>query len=215
MEYITIALAKGRLAKKVLGLMKIAGISGGGNSSNDRQLIITDEKKGIRYFYVKATDVPVYVDYGIADLGVVGKDTLLEEERNLYELLDLGFGKCYMAVAGPKDKESNLERCKRVATKYPNIAKAYFYEKKNQKIEIIKLNGSMELAPLVGLSDIIVDIVETGNTLRANDLDVYEEICQISARLVANPISYKIKGKQIDDIVDKLEEALKEGQDDD
>lgn len=208
MEYITMALAKGRLAKTVLKLFKEADIGFVEQEKDDRQLIITDEKNKIRYFYVKASDVPVYVDYGIADLGVVGKDTLLEENRDLYELLDLGFGKCKMCVAGPKANKGKEIRYNRIATKYPRIAREYFYKVKKQKIEIIKLNGSMELAPLVGLSEIIVDIVETGNTLRANDLDVYEDICDISARLVANPMQYRIKSEAIKDMVEKLESQL-------
>lgn len=205
MRYLTIALAKGRLAKKALALFEDIGITCDEMKEDTRKLIFTNEELKLRFFLAKANDVPTYVEYGAADIGVVGKDTLLEEKKNLYEVVDLGFGKCNMVVAGPKDIGDKLRyNSIRVATKYPNIAKDYFYNKKNQNVDIIKLNGSIELAPLVGLSEVIVDIVETGSTLKENGLVVLETICPISARMVVNRVSMKMEGERINRIVDGL-----------
>ena len=182
MRYITFALAKGRLAKKALELFEKIGITCEEMKDPDsRKLIFVNEELGFKFFLAKATDVPTYVEYGAADIGIVGKDTILEEGRALYEVYDLGIGKCRMCVCGPKSAEELLKHHEliRVATKYPNIAKDYFYNKKHQTVEIIKLNGSIELAPIVGLSEVIVDIVETGATLRENGLEVLEEVCGI------------------------------------
>ena len=164
-----------------------------------RKLIFVNEEYKLRFFLAKSPDVPTYVEYGAADIGVVGKDTILEENRNVYEVLDLGFGKCRMCVCGPESARELLQHQEliRVATKYPRIAKDYFYNKKFQTVEIIKLNGSVELAPIVGLSEVIVDIVETGSTLKANGLTVLEEICDLSARMVVNQVSLKMEQERI------------------
>ena len=164
-----------------------------------RKLIFINEELKLKFFLSKATDVPTYVEYGAADIGVVGKDTILEEGRNLYEVMDLGFGKCRMCVCGPQSAAELLKHQEqiRVATKYPHIAKDYFYNKKHQTVEIVKLNGSIELAPIVGLSDVIVDIVETGSTLRENGLEVLEEVCPLSARMVVNQVSLKMENERI------------------
>ena len=156
--------------------------------------------------------MPTYVEYGAADIGVVGKDTILEEGRNLYEVLDLGFGKCRMCVCGPKEAKKYLNGSQliRVASKYPNIAKEYFYNKKLQTVEIVKLNGSVELAPIVGLSEVIVDIVETGSTLRENGLEVLEKICPLSARMVVNQVSQRMEQERISKIVTALKKLLDE-----
>lgn len=205
MRYLTIALAKGRLAKKALALLEEIGITCDEMKEDTRKLIFTNETLKLKFFLAKANDVPTYVEYGAADIGVVGKDTLLEEKKNLYEVLDLGFGKCNMVVAGPEDIGDKLKfNSIRVATKYPNIAKDYFYNKKNQNVDIIKLNGSIELAPLVGLSEVIVDIVETGSTLKENGLVILETICPISARMVVNRVSMKMEGERINNIVEGL-----------
>jgi ATP phosphoribosyltransferase len=166
----------------------------------------------LKFFLSKASDVPTYVEYGAADIGVVGKDTILEEGRNLYEVLDLGFGKCRMCVCGPKEAKKYLNGSQliRVASKYPNIAKEYFYNKKLQTVEIVKLNGSVELAPIVGLSEVIVDIVETGSTLRENGLEVLEEICPLSARMVVNQVSQRMEQERISKIVTALKKLLDE-----
>lgn len=200
MKYLTFALAKGRLAKKSLALFEQIGISMDEMKDPDtRKLIFVNEDLKIKMFLAKASDVPTYVEYGAADIGVVGKDTLLEEGRRLYEVLDLGFGKCRMCVCGPKSAAEYLQHqeliC--VASKYPNIAKDYFYNKKHQTVEIIKLHGSVELAPIVGLSEVIVDIVETGTTLKENGLEVLEEICPLSARVVVNQVSMKMENERI------------------
>jgi ATP phosphoribosyltransferase len=206
MRYLTFALAKGRLAKKAMSLLEEIGISCDEMKSDTRKLIFTNEELKLKFFLAKASDVPTYVEYGAADIGIVGKDTILEEKKNLYEVVDLGFGKCNMVVAGPKSAAESLKynNSIRVATKYPNIAKDYFYNKKNQKIEIIKLNGSIELAPIVGLSEVIVDIVETGTTLKENGLVVLETICPLSARMVVNRVSMKMENERINKIVDGL-----------
>ena len=171
-----------------------------------RKLIFVNEELGLKFFLAKASDVPTYVEYGAADIGIVGRDTLLEEGRKLYEVYDLGIGKCKMCVCGPESARSLLNNHEliRVATKYPHIAKDYFYNVKQQTVEIIKLNGSIELAPIVGLSEVIVDIVETGATLRENGLDVLEEVCDLSARMVVNQVSMKMENKRITEIIDKI-----------
>ncbi len=211
MKYLTFALAKGRLAKKSLALFEQIGISMDEMKDPDtRKLIFVNEDLKIKMFLAKASDVPTYVEYGAADIGVVGKDTLLEEGRRLYEVLDLGFGKCRMCVCGPasaREKLAHQEQI-RVATKYPDIAKDYFYNQKHQTVEIIKLNGSIELAPILGLSDVIVDIVETGNTLRENHLAPLETIVDISARFICNKVSYKFKYQEILAMRDALAKNL-------
>lgn len=200
MRYLTFALAKGRLAKKTLSLLEQIGITCDEMKDPDtRKLIFVNEELKLKFFLSKATDVPTYVEYGAADIGVVGKDTILEEGRNLYEVMDLGFGKCRMCVCGPESARELLKKNEiiRVASKYPVIAKDYFNNMKKQTVEIIKLNGSVELAPIVGLSEVIVDIVETGSTLRENGLTVLEEICPLSARMVVNQVSLKLENQRI------------------
>lgn len=207
MRYITFALAKGRLAKKSLEMFEKIGITCEEmKDENTRRLIFVNEELGYRFFLAKATDVPTYVEYGAADIGIVGKDTILEEGRKLYEVCDLGIGKCRMCVCGPLSAKKLLDGHEliRVATKYPNIAKDYFYNKKHQTVEIVKLNGSIELAPIVGLSEVIVDIVETGTTLRENGLDVLEEVCPLSARMVVNQVSMKMENLRITRIIEDL-----------
>lgn len=211
MRYLTFALAKGRLAKKTLEILEQIGFSCEEmKDPNSRKLIFVNEEQKIKIFLAKANDVPTYVEYGAADIGVVGRDTILEEGRKLYEVIDLGLGKCRMCVAGPKEAMELLQHGEliRVATKYPNIAKDYFYNKKHQTVEIIKLNGSIELAPIVGLSEVIVDIVETGSTLRENGLEVLEEICQLSARMVVNQVSMKMEHERITKLISDLREVL-------
>ena len=175
-----------------------------------RKLLFVNEDLKVKFFLAKASDVPTYVEYGAADIGVVGKDTILEEGRNLYEVLDLNLGKCRMCVCGPESAREALKSNEiiRVATKYPNIAKGYFYDQKNQTVEIVKLNGSVELAPIVGLSDVIVDIVETGTTLRENGLTVLEEICDLSARIVVNQVSLKMEHERIRKLINDLNELI-------
>ena len=200
MRYLTFALAKGRLAKKTLALLEQIGITCEEMKDPDtRKLIFVNEELKMKFFLSKATDVPTYVEYGAADIGVVGKDTILEEGRNLYEVMDLGFGKCRMCVCGPASARELLKKNEiiRVASKYPVIAKDYFNNRKHQTVEIIKINGSVELAPIVGLSEVIVDIVETGSTLRENGLEVLEEICPLSARMVVNQVSLKMENERI------------------
>lgn len=210
MRYLNIALAKGRLAKFSVELFEKIGIDCSEMKSDTRKLIFTDEEKKIKFFLVKASDVPTYVEYGAADIGIVGKDTILEEGRNLYEMVNLKYGACKMVVAGPK-KYANAENqipYSRIATKYPKIAKDYFQNQKGQTIEIIKLNGSVELAPLVGLSEVIVDIVESGKTLVENGLMPLETICDLSARLVVNRVSMKMEKARIMDIVEKIKTLI-------
>lgn len=209
MRYITFALAKGRLAKKTLEIFEKIGITCDEmKDEHTRKLIFVNEELGFRFFLAKATDVPTYVEYGAADIGIVGRDTILEEGRTLYEVYDLGIGKCKMCVCGPESAKELLNRHDliRVATKYPNIAKDYFYNCKHQTVEIIKLNGSIELAPIVGLSEVIVDIVETGATLRENGLQVLEEVCPLSARMVVNQVSMKMENERITELINKLRE---------
>lgn len=211
MRYITIALAKGRLALNTLEMLEKIGITCEEiKDKTSRKLIFVNEDLKLKFFLAKANDVPTYVEYGAADIGVVGKDTILEEGRKMYEVVDLGLGKCRMCVAGPASAKELLQHGEliRVATKYPNIAKDYFYNKKHQTVEIIKLNGSIELAPIVGLSEVIVDIVETGSTLRENGLEVLEEICNISARMVVNEVSMKMEHERITKIINDLKAAV-------
>ncbi len=210
-RYLTFALGKGRLAKKTLELFESIGITCEEMKDPDtRKLIFTNEELKLRFFLAKGPDVPTYVEYGAADIGVVGEDTILEENRNIYEVLDLGFGKCRMCVCGPAEAADLLKHHEliRVASKYPRIAKEYFYNQKNQTVEIIKLNGSIELAPIVGLSEVIVDIVETGSTLRENGLVVLEEVCPLSARMVVNQVSMKMEYERITALIEKLKGAL-------
>ncbi|MCD8121398.1 MAG: ATP phosphoribosyltransferase [Clostridiales bacterium] len=211
MRYITFALAKGRLAEKSMEMFEEIGISCEEmKDKSSRKLIFTNEELGYRFFLAKASDVPTYVEYGAADIGIVGKDTILEEGRRLYEVLDLGIGKCRMCVCGPVSAGELLRHHEliRVATKYPDIAKDYFYNKKHQTVEIIKLNGSIELAPIVGLSEVIVDIVETGSTLRENGLTILEEVCPLSARMVVNQVSMKRENERIARIIQDLRRVV-------
>jgi len=200
---ITIALPKGRLGNSVYSLLSKIGYDCESILEDNRKLTFENEEKGVRYLLIKPSDVSVYVEHGAADIGIVGKDVLLERNSDVYELLDLGLGKCRMCVAAPNSYVDDIESVLRVATKYPNIARAY-YKSMNRDIEIIKLNGSIEIAPMVGLSDVIVDLVETGSTLKENDLRVYEEIVQISARFIANKGSYKFKTDDIENMIEKL-----------
>ena len=211
MRYLTFALAKGRLAKKSLEIFEKIGITCEEiKEENSRKLILTNEELKLLFFLAKSTDVPTYVEYGAADIGIVGKDTILEEGRKLFEVVNLKIGNCRMCVAGPEEARELLKHHERirVATKYPNIAKDYFYNKKHQTVEIIKLNGSIELAPIVGLSEVIVDIVETGSTLRENGLTILEEICPLSARMVVNQVSMKMENERIQNIITKLKEVI-------
>ena len=205
---ISVALPKGRLGNKVFDIFAKIGYDCDEMHSDSRQLVFTSEENGISYFLVKPSDVSIYVEHGAADMGIVGKDILLEYEPDVYELLDLGIGKCRMCVAGKNDFVDNPDVALRVATKFVNIAKTY-YKSINRNIEIIKLNGSIELAPILDLSDVIVDIVETGTTLKENNLGVLTEILPISARLIANKASYKFKTEEINKIVTKFSEELK------
>lgn len=212
-ELLTIALTKGRLAYRTLELLEKVGITCQEmKDKQSRKLIFVNEELGVRFFLAKANDVPTYVEYGAADIGICGKDTILEEGRKLYEVLDLGFGRCRMCVCGPESARELLRHHEliRVATKYPAIAKDYFYNKKHQTVEIIKLNGSIELAPLVGLAEVIVDIVETGSTLRENGLEVLEEICPLSARVIINQVSMKRENQRITKLIRDLKEIYKE-----
>lgn len=211
MRYLTFALAKGRLANKSLDLFEKIGITCEEMKDKDsRKLIFVNEDLKLKFFLSKGPDVPTYVEYGAADIGIVGEDTILEEQRKLYEVLDLGFGKCRMCVCGLASAAELLKHQEqiRVATKYPHIAKDYFYNKKHQTVEIIKLNGSIELAPIVGLSEVIVDIVETGSTLRENGLVVLEEVCPLSARVVVNQVSMRMENERITKILTDLKSVV-------
>ena len=210
-RYLTFALGKGRLAKKTLQLFEEIGITCEEMKDPDtRKLIFVNEELKLKFFLAKGPDVPTYVEYGAADIGVVGKDTILEEGRNIYEVLDLGFGKCRMCICGPESARELLQHNEqiRVATKYPHIAKDYFYNKKHQTVEIIKLNGSIELAPIVGLSEVICDIVETGTTLKENGLAVLEEVCPLSARVVVNQVSMKMENERITKLIRDLKTVI-------
>lgn len=212
MRDLTVALAKGRLAQKAMEMFGAVGIHCEEMANKDsRKLIFENPELGMRFFLAKATDVPTYVEYGAADIGIVGKDTLLEEGRRLYEVLDLKIGQCRMCVCGPESARAHLKNHEliRVATKYPRIAKDYFYNRKDQTVEIIKLNGSIELAPIVGLSEVIVDIVETGSTLRENGLTVLEEICPLSARMVVNQVSMKTENQRITALIRDFQELVR------
>lgn len=211
MRYLTFALGKGRLANQTLELFEKIGITCEEMKDKDsRKLIFTNEELKLRFFLSKGPDVPTYVEYGAADIGVVGKDTILEEGRKVHEVLDLGFGACKMCVCGYQESASLLKHHEliRVATKYPNIAKDYFYNTKHQTVEIIKLNGSIELAPIVGLSEVIVDIVETGSTLRENGLTVLEEVCPLSARMIVNPVTMRMESERIKNLLMRLRAQL-------
>ncbi len=210
-RYLTFALTKGRLTKKTMELFEQIGISCEEMKDPDsRRLIFVNEELRLKFFLAKGPDVPTYVEYGAADIGIVGRDTIQEEGRKVYEVLDLGFGKCRMCVCGPESARGKLngQELIRVATKYPHIAKDYFYNQKNQTVEIIKLNGSIELAPIVGLSEVIVDIVETGSTLRENGLVVLEEVCPLSARVIVNPVSMRMENERITKLLSKLNQVL-------
>ena len=211
MRYITFALGKGRLANKTLELLEQIGITCEEMKDKEsRKLIFVNEELKLKFFLAKGPDVPTYVEYGAADIGVVGKDTIMEENRRVHEVLDLGFGKCKMCVCGPKSARELLKHHEmiRVATKYPNIAKDYFYNEKHQTVDIIKLNGSVELGPIVELADVIVDIVETGSTLRENGLEVLEEICPLSARMIVNQVSMKMEFDRIKKIITDLQQLI-------
>lgn len=213
MRYLTFALAKGRLAKKTLEMLERLGITCEEMKDKDsRKLIFVNEELGLKFFLAKGPDVPTYVEYGAADIGVVGKDTIIEEGRKVHEVLDLGFGKCRMCVCGYEEAAEKLKHHEliRVATKYPNIAKDYFYNKKHQTVEIVKLNGSIELAPIIGLSEVIVDIVETGSTLKENGLVVLEEVCPLSARMIVNPVSMRMENDRIKELITNLRNLLRE-----
>ena len=206
---LNVALPKGRLGEKVYAMFEKAGFPCPSIKENNRKLIFENPECGVRYFWVKPSDVAIYVERGAADIGVAGKDILLEYEPDIYELLDLDLGKCRMAVAAKSDFRDDTRRQLRVATKFTNIAQNY-YRSKGRDIDIIHLNGSIEIAPILGLSDVIVDIVETGTTLRENDLLVYDTIVPISARLIANKSSYKFKGAEIDTITQSISQQLEE-----
>lgn len=211
MNYLTFALTKGRFAGKTLETLEKIGITCEEmKDKSSRKLIFVNEERKLKFFLAKGPDVPTYVDYGAADIGIVGRDTILEEGRKLFEVLDLGFGACRMCVCGPPAAKELLKsgRQIRVASKYPNIAKDYFYNKKHQTVEIIKLNGSIELAPIVGLSEVIVDIVETGGTLKENGLVVLEEICPLSARMVVNQVSMRMENERIRELITGLRAVL-------
>ncbi len=211
-RYLTFALGKGRLADKTLELFEKIGIPCEEmRDKSTRKLIFTNEEQRLRFFLSKGPDVPTYVEYGAADIGVVGADTILEEQRHVFEVLDLGFGKCRMCVCGPASAKELLRHHEmiRVASKYPIIAKDYFYNRKHQTVDIIKLNGSVELGPIVGLSDVIVDIVETGSTLRENGLEVLEEICPLSARMIVNQVSMQMESERIRRLIGLLREYNK------
>ena len=213
MRYLTIALTKGRLASQTMELLEKTGITCEEmKDKKTRRLIFVNEEKKLKFFLAKGPDVPTYVEYGAADIGIVGKDTLLEENRKLYEVLDLKFGACRMCICGPESARGLLEDRQqiRVATKYPNICKDYFFNKKHQTVEIIKLNGSIELAPIVGLSDVICDIVETGSTLKENGLQVLEEVCPLSARMVVNQVSMKMEDERIRSMIRDLKQAMQQ-----
>ena len=211
MKYLTFALTKGRLASKTLEMLEQLGITCEEMKEKDsRKLVFVNEELKLKFFLAKGPDVPTYVEYGAADIGVVGKDTIVEEGRNVHEVLDLGFGSCRMCGCGPQDAKELLEHREviRVATKYPKIAKDYFYNKKHQTVEIIKMNGSIELAPIVGLSEVIVDIVETGSTLKENGLTVLEEVCPLSARMIVNPVSMRMENDRIRDLIGRIRNLL-------
>ncbi len=210
MQYLTVALAKGRLAELAMDLFIKNGYDCSEMKKKTRKLIFTDEKNKMKFILVKASDVPTYVEYGAADIGIVGKDSLLEENKNLYEMINLRFGACRMAVCGPEEMRDKFRKINnlKVASKYPKIAEKYFQDGLGQTVELIKLNGSVELAPLVGLSDVIVDIVESGKTLQENGLAVLAEVCSLSAWFVVNKVSMKIYRDRIMKIVEGFKEDI-------
>ena len=215
MRYLTFAMTKGRLAYKTLETLEQMGITCEEmKDKNSRKLIFTNEELKLKFFLAKGPDVPTYVEYGAADIGVVGKDTIIEEGRKVHEVLDLGFGSCRMCVCGYESAAELLQHHEliRVATKYPKIAKDYFYNKKHQTVEIIKMNGSIELAPIVGLSEVIVDIVETGSTLKENGLVVLEEVCPLSARMIVNPVSMRMENDRIKKLITDLRTLIRSDQ---
>jgi ATP phosphoribosyltransferase len=210
-DYITIALTKGRLADKTMQLLNKAGYYCEElKDKGSRKLIFTNEEQKLRFFLAKGPDVPTYVEYGAADIGVVGSDIIMEENRRVYEVLDLGFGKCRMCVCGPDEARELLQHHEmiRVTSKYPNIARDFFYNRKHQTVDIIKLNGSVELGPIVSLGDVIVDIVETGSTLKENGLAVLEEVCPVSARMIVNQVSMQMKTRRIREIIGNVRDCL-------
>ncbi len=212
-RYLTFALGKGRLASQTMELLEKIGITCTEvKDKSSRKLIFVNEERKLKFFLAKGPDIPTYVEYGAADIGVVGSDTIMEEDRRVYEVLDLGFGRCRMCVCGPKEAAELLRHHEmiRVASKYPNIARDYFFNKKHQTVDIIKLNGSIELGPIVGLSDVIVDIVETGSTLRENGLQVLEEICPLSARMIVNQVSMQMETRRIRELILQLRNSLRE-----
>lgn len=204
---LNIALPKGRLGDKVYDLLDAVGYDCREIYQDNRQLVFENAGRGVRYFLVKPSDVAIYVEHGAADVGIVGKDILLESAADVYELLDLGIGRCRVCVAGRLDYREDPDRRLRVATKFVNIAKGY-YAAMNREIEIIKLNGSIELAPILGLSDVIVDIVESGATLKENDLRVLAEVVPVSARFIANKAAYKFKVEEIETMLGRLKSVL-------
>ena len=210
-DYITIALTKGRLAGSTMQLLERAGYHCDElKEKGSRKLIFVNEEQKLRFFLAKGPDVPTYVEYGAADIGVVGSDIIMEENRRVYEVLDLGFGKCRMCVCGPARAGELLRHHEMilVTSKYPNIAREYFYNRKHQTVDIIKLNGSVELGPIVELGDVIVDIVETGSTLRENGLEVLEEVCPISARMIVNQVSMQMKTRRIREMIANVRDCL-------
>jgi ATP phosphoribosyltransferase len=209
-RYLTVALGKGRLANRTMDLFNKIGIHCDEMRDKDtRRLIFTDEENKMKFFLAKSPDVPTYVEYGAADIGVVGEDTIMEANRRVFEVMDLGYGRCRMCVCGPAEAKELLQHHEmiRVASKYPNIAKDYFYNKKYQTVDIIKLNGSVELGPIVRLSDVIVDIVETGSTLKENGLEVLEEVCPLSARVIVNQVTMQMQTKRIRKLIEDLRKA--------
>ncbi|MDI3534714.1 MAG: phosphoribosyltransferase [Thermosediminibacterales bacterium] len=209
MEQLTIALSKGRIMKDTLKLLQETGIECSDIYEDSRKLIFNSTKSRIKFIIAKPFDIPTYVEYGVADLGIVGKDVIMEEKKDVYELVDLKFGFCRLVVAGPKERKGYPPH-PRIASKYPRIAEEYFMQK-GEQVEIIKLNGSVELAPIIGLSDKIVDIVSTGKTLKENNLKELEEIDKITARLIANRVSFRLKSKRINDLIKKINSVIEEG----
>ena len=209
--WLNVALPKGRLGEKAYQVLEKAGYECPAVLEDGRRLVLENPERQVRYFWVKPADVAIYVERGSADLGIVGSDILMEYEPDVYELADLGIGKCRICVAGPKDRPEDRDRMLRVASKFPRIARDY-YEKKGRDIDVIRLNGSMELAPILGLSDVIVDIVETGRTLRENGLTAYETITEVSARLIANKVSYKFSHDRITELGKAVEQLCLEGE---
>ncbi|TFE03880.1 ATP phosphoribosyltransferase [Jeotgalibacillus salarius] len=206
MKELTIAMPKGRIFEEAVVMLKEAGYNLPPEFDDSRKLIIEVPEENLRFILAKPMDVPTYVEHGVADIGIAGKDVMLEEERHVYELLDLKISQCYLAVAGLPDTEMN-EVAPRIATKYPNVASSYFREQ-GEQVEIIKLNGSIEIAPIIGLTDRIVDIVSTGRTLKENGLVEYEHIVDITSRLIANPVSYRLMHDRISEMTDRLEKVV-------